>query len=80
MNHHNQIQDRYIMDRENELVHDLETGEILELLQTSVSLIRNARREIIGVEVLHSCRDSSDEAFTIDATEFYDDVDLISQS
>jgi len=73
MNDNSQIEDRFIVDRENDLVHDLATGEILELLQTQVSLLRNGRGKIIGVEVLHDCRDASDATFIIDATEIYDD-------
>lgn len=73
MNDNSQTLDRFFIDRENDLVHDLETGEILELLQTSVSLIRNELGKVIGVEVLHDCRDASDATFIIDATELYDD-------
>ena len=73
MRYDNQVQDRFFIDRENDLVYDIETGEILELVQTSVSLIRNERGKIIGVEVLHDCRDASNATFIIDATELYDD-------
>lgn len=45
-------------------------GITSELVQTSVSLIRNEKREIIGTEVLHLCRAEDESIFVIDDSAF----------
>ena len=70
-----QLQERFVIDRENDLVHEIETGITSELVQTSVSLIRNEKREIIGTEVLHLCRAEDEPIFVIDDTVFEDPHD-----
>ena len=50
-------------------------GITSELVQTSVSLIRNEKREIIGTEVLHLCRAEDESIFVIDDTVFDDPHD-----
>ena len=65
-----QPQDGFIIDREHDWVYEIETGITSELMQTSISLIRNDTREIIGTEVLHVCRAADESIFVIDDTYF----------
>ena len=63
---------RFVIDRGRNVVFEAQSQEYVgELLQTTVGQLRDETGNVIGLEVLHSCKRPDGQKFGIDASVLY---------